>query len=97
MSDFLLVVEYRDSHDQPIKSVTNVDINLINMATEGGFLTLELLDFVSAKSRSKKTIQKIILPHNKVDKVELVDLTSPKCPPEYIEMAVREELKNGKS
>lgn len=92
--EYILLI-FTDDIKDPVRTLTRIDPDLLETVTAGGFLTVNLYTWVM-RGHSKRLIQRIIFPAEKVKRLEIVDLNAPECPPEYIEMIIREELKNGK-
>jgi hypothetical protein len=90
--DFVLILNTEDDG----LSITKVDPKLVEAVASGGFLTINLYKWENGKN-TKTLRQSLTLPTHKLKRMELLDLTDPNCPPEYIEMVVKEDLKNGKS
>lgn len=94
MSDFILVLNYKDEADRDVSSVTKINLELLDIESSGNLVDISIYQY--AKNYERELIQRIILPYNKLNKLEIVDVANPSCPVEYIELAVREQMRNGK-
>jgi hypothetical protein len=94
MTDFILILSYRDEADRPVTSVTKISLELVDIESTGSLVDISIFKY--AKNYTRDLIQRIILPSSKLNKLEIVDVTSPNCPTEYIELAVKEQMRNGR-
>lgn len=96
MSEVLFILEFENCHNRVATSVSKIDRDLVNVNFEGSFVRISIMEY-KKNSKNKNIIQDIILPAGKLYRAETIDIHSPKCPPGYLELALREELNNGKS
>ena len=94
MSDFILILSYKNEAERHVTSVTKIALDLVDIESSGSLVDISVFKY--AEDRTRRLVQRIILPYNKLNKLEVVDVTSPNCPVEYIELAVKEQMKNGK-
>ena len=94
----MLVLDFTDGDGENIISATNVNPGLISIETKYNFLHIKLFEYeqdASGLSGSKKMYRHIIIPSDKTNRIDLVDLDSSLCPEEYLELYLQERSSNG--